>query len=166
MDEDKEVEIAARFWKALRSERTLMLGLAGARDGHMQPMTALLDGERDAGPLWIFSSRQVDLVKALGPGKEAAAHFVAKDHALFATIHGRLTPDDDKAVVDRLWNPFIAAWYPGGKSSPDLRLLRFDPGHAQIWLNENSLFAGVKLILGQDPRKEYADKVAEVDLAG
>lgn len=161
----KEAEIAASFWKALRSERTVMLGLTGANEGHTQPMTAILEGERDAGPVWIFSARNVDLVKALGTGKDAAAQFVAKDHSLFATIYGKLTPDDDKAVIDRLWNPFIAAWYRGGKSDPDLRLLRFDPRHAQIWLNENSVFAGIKMILGKDPRKEYADKVAEVDLA-
>lgn len=162
----KKAEIATRFWKALRSERTFMLGLAGSVDGHSQPMTALLEGKRDAGPVWVFSASEVDLVRALDTGKDAVAQFVARDHSLFATIHGRLALDTDRAVIDRLWNPFIAAWYPGGKSDPSLRLLRFDPGHAQIWLNENSVFAGIKLILGKDPRKEYADKVAEVDLAG
>jgi general stress protein 26 len=160
-----QAEIAAKFWKALRSERTVMLGLTGASDGHSQPMTAIVEGERESGPIWIFSARDVELVKALGMGKDAAAQFVARDHSLFATLSGRLTPDDDKVVIDRLWNPFIAAWYRGGKSDPELRLLRFDPDHAQIWLNENSVFAGIKMILGKDPRKEYADKVAEVDLA-
>jgi len=160
-----QAEIAATFWKALRSERTVMLGLTGTSDGHAQPMTAIVEGERESGPIWIFSARNVDLVKALGTGKNAAAQFVAKDHSLFATLSGRLTPDDDKVVIDRLWNPFIAAWYRGGKSDPDIRLLRFDPGHAQIWLNENSVFAGIQLILGKDPKKEYADKVAEVALA-
>jgi len=160
----KDAELAARFWKALRSDRTIMLGLAGARDGHMQPMTALL-GEHDAGPIWIFSARDVDLVRDLGSGKESALQFVAKDHELFATVHGRCTPDNDRAMIDRLWNSFIAAWYPGGKSDPELQLLRFDAGHGQIWLNENSVFAGIKLILGKDPKAEYADKVAEVDLA-
>lgn len=146
-----QAEIAATFWKALRSERTVMLGLTGASDGHAQPMTAIVEGERESGPIWIFSARKVDLVKALGTGKNAAAQFVAKDHSLFATLSGRLTPDDDKVVIDRLWNPFIAAWYRGGKSDPDIRLLRFDPGHAQIWLNENSVFARIQLILGKDP---------------
>ncbi len=162
----KEAEIAAKFWKALRSDRTIMLGLAGAEEGHAQPMTALLDGDGDAGPIWIFSAKDVDLVRALGKGKPAAAQFVAKDHGLFATFDGTLTPDNDPAVIDRLWNRFVAAWYEGGKSDPQLQLLRLDPGHAQVWLNENSLAAGIKLILGKNPRKEYADKVAEVKLAG
>ena len=46
-------------------------------------------------------------------------------------------------VPKMLWNPFVAAWYKGGKSDPALALLRFDPQQAQIWLNENSLFTGV-----------------------
>lgn len=161
----QDAEIAARFWKALRSDRTIMLGLVGAQDGHMQPMTALLQGERDAGPIWIFSATDVDLVRALGTGKEAALQFVAKDHELFATIYGRLVPDYDRAMIDRLWNTFVAARYRGGKSDPKVQLLRFDAGHGQIWLNDNSVFSLVKLMLGKDPKVEYADKVAEVDFA-
>ena len=64
-----------------------------------------------------------------------------------------LTPDNDPAVIDRLWNRFVAAWYEGGKSDPQLQLLRLDPGHAQVWLNENSLSAGIKLMLGKDPEE-------------
>jgi general stress protein 26 len=75
-------------------------------------------------------------------------------------------PDNDPAVIDRLWNPFVAAWYPGGKDDPELRLLRFDPESAQVWLNENSVFSALKLMLGRDPKQEYKDKVADVKLAG
>ena len=35
-------EIEAKFWKSLKSDRTLMLGLAGADEAHAQPMTAQL----------------------------------------------------------------------------------------------------------------------------
>ena len=29
-------------------------------------------------------------------------------------------------MIDRLWNPFVAAWFEG-KDDPKLQLLRFDP---------------------------------------
>lgn len=157
-----EAEMEARFWKALKSDRTLMLGLEGA--GHSQPMTAMLEEGRERGPIWIFTAKDTDIVRALGRGGRARAQFVAKDHDLFAALDGRLTPDNDRAVIDRLWNRFVAAWFEGGKDDPNLQLLRFDPQDAQIWLNENSLFAGVKLLLGSDPKKDYQDKVAEVRL--
>ncbi len=162
----KEAEIAAKLWKALRSDRTVMLGLAGIDEGHSQPMTAIADGEQDDGPLWFFTAKDVDLVQALGPGKPAVVHFAAKGHDLFATIHGELIRSNDREAINRLWSPFVATWYKGGKDDPKLQLLRFVPDRAQIWLNENNLFAAFKMMLGRDPRKEYSGKVAEIDLAG
>jgi hypothetical protein len=39
-----------------------------------------------------------------------------------------------------------------------------DAEHAEIWLDESSLLAGIKLLLGADPKEEYKDKVASVGL--
>lgn len=158
-----QAEIEAKFWKALKSDMTVMLGLTGREDGHAQPMTAQLDGER--GPIWFFSAKDVDLVEAMGTGAPAMLHFASKGHDLFASVEGRLVPDNNRETIDRLWNPFAAAWYEHGKDDPKLQLIRLDPSHAQIWLNENSMFAGVKMLLGVDPKKDYRDKVAEVNLA-
>jgi general stress protein 26 len=162
--ERKEDEIAATFWKALKSDRTVMLGLAGIEEGHSHPMTALLEGDEERGPLWFFTSKDTDLARSLGARHRAVAHFASKGHDVFASLHGELIADNDRAAVDRLWNRFIAAWFEGGKDDPKVQLLRFEPEHAQVWLNEHSLFAGVKLLLGQDPKQQYRDKVANVDL--
>jgi general stress protein 26 len=162
----REEDIAAKFWKALGSDRVVMLGLAGVEEGHSQPMTAQLDGDGDSGPLWFFTSKETDLVKSLGSRHRAVVHFAAKGHDVFASLHGELVADNDRVAIDRLWNRFVAAWFEGGRDDPKLQLLRFEPESAQVWLNENSLFAGAKMLLGKDPKKQYRDKVASVDLAG
>lgn len=156
------MELEEKFWKALKSDRTLMLGLDGVEDGHSRPMTA--QAEDDSAPIWFFTSRDSALVQHLGEGHRAIAAFASKGHDLFASIKGNLVVDTDRAVVERLWNPFVAAWYPGGKDDPTLSLLRLDAEHAEIWLNASSMLAGVKMLLGSDPRKDYKDKVADVDL--
>ena len=162
---DKEAELAARFWKKLKSDRTVMLGLAGIEDGHSQPMTAQVEDEDEGnGPVWFFSAKDTDFVKQLGEGRRAVAHFAAKDHELFASLDGALVPFNDRATIDRLWNPFVAAWYPGGKDDPKLQLLRMNPDRVQVWLNDSGVLAGVKLLLGRDPKKDYAGKVADVNL--
>lgn len=160
-------EIQAKFWKALRSDMTVMLGLAGIEDGHAQPMTAQFGGDEDRGPIWFFTSTETDLAQAIraGAGNPAIAQFVSKGHDLFASIHGALAIDNDRATIDRLWTPYAAAWFEGGKDDPKLQLLRFDPERAQIWLNGSSLMAGLKMLLGADPKQAYRDKVAEVSLA-
>ena len=162
-----EAELEAKFWKALKSDMTVLLGLAGgAQRGQAQPMTAQL-GERDGrGPIWFFTSSEADLVRDLGDGAPASLHFASKGHDLFASLEGRLVPDNDPATIDRLWNRFVAAWFEQGRDDPKLRLIRFDPESAQIWLNENSLFAGVKMMLGADAKREFKDKVADTNLGG
>ncbi|HVK80132.1 MAG TPA: pyridoxamine 5'-phosphate oxidase family protein [Verrucomicrobiae bacterium] len=160
-----EADIREKFWKALKSDRTIMLGVAGSRE-HSQPMTAQLDADNPSSPLWIFSSKDTHLVQAIGAGQRGMAQFVSKGHDLFACIEGELTLDNNRTIIERLWNPYVAAWYEGGKDDPKLQLIRFDVDHAQVWLNESSLFAGVKLLLGADPKKEYADQTADVDLRG
>jgi general stress protein 26 len=157
-----QAEIEAKFWKALKSDRTVMLELEGVENAHPRPMTAQFDGNRS--PIWFFTSIESKLVAGSREGARAIATFVAKDHDLFATMHGTLNRDRDRATIDRFWNRFVAAWFPGGKDDPKLALLRFDAESAEIWLDDSSLLAGIKMLLGADPKEEYKDKVAEVSL--
>ena len=62
------------------------------------------------------------------------------------------------------WNRYIAAWYQGGKDDPKLALLRLHPERAEIWLDASSLVAGIKMLLGADPKADYKGRVAELRL--
>jgi general stress protein 26 len=157
-----ELELQEKFWKALKSDMTVMLGLAGVDEGHTRPMTAQLDG--DGGPIWFFTSTESELVKQVDATHRAVATFASKGHDVFAAIHGDLVVDNDRAVIDRLWNRFVAAWYEHGKDDPKLALLRFDAERAEIWKDGSSLWAGIKMLLGSDPKQDYKDNVAEVTL--
>jgi len=157
-------ELEAKFWKALKSDMTMMLGLDGVEDGHARPMTAQFEGER--GPIWFFTARDNAIVQRIGRGNRAIATFTSNGHDLFATLHGRLSVDTDRAVIDRLWNRFVAAWYEHGKDDPKLVLLRLDPESAEIWLDASSMLAGIKMLLGAgDPKEDYKDNIAKVRLA-
>ena len=158
-------ELEAKFWKALKSDMTLMLGLEGSKDATLRPMTAQLHGD-DGGPIWFFTARDTELVQGLGAGEssKAIATFASKGHELFATVHGKLTLDNDRAMIDKLWNRFVAAWFDKGKDDPKLALLRFDTEQAEIWLDGSSLVAGIKMLLGFDPKEDYKDHVAKVAL--
>lgn len=154
-------DLEEKLWKALKSDRTLMLGIDGVEDGHSRPMTAIV--EDGSGPIWFFTGKPNGVVEHLQQNRRAIAAFSSKGNDLFASIHGALSVSNDRATIDRLWNPFIAAWFEG-KDDPKLVLLRFDPEHAEVWLNENNLLAGVKMLFGVDPKQDYKDKVADVDL--
>jgi general stress protein 26 len=154
-------ELEDKFWKALKSDMTVMLGVNGVDDGHARPMTAQLDGKH--GPIWFFTATDSALTRHLGSDSRAICTFASKDHEVFATVHGTIVLDNDRAVVERLWNPFVAAWYEG-KDDPKLALLRLNPDQGEIWLDASSVIAGIKMLFGADPKKDYRDNVAKVDL--
>ena len=157
-----DAEIEAKFWKELKSAPFIMLGLDGARDGYTQPMTAQFEG--DQGPLWFFTTKDNGLVQALGQSHRAIATYVSKGHDLFATIHGELAVDNDRATIDRLWNPHVEAWFEGGKNDPKLTLLRLNTENAKLWLGGSSIGAAITRLFGRDPKQVYEGKTAEVTL--
>lgn len=164
-----EQDIKAKFWKSLKSDMTMFLGLAEGEDGHARPMTAQFDDEGQDGdiyhgPIWFFTSTDNHLYQEITNGSRAMAHFTSKGHDLWATIHGSLSQSHDRAVIDRLWNRFVASWYEGGKDDPKLALIRLDPESAEIWIDASSMIAGLKMLLGMDPKEDYKDKVAKVAL--
>ena len=159
MTDDAKIE--ARFWKALASERVVMLGVDGVEDGFARPMIVQIDQERS--PLWFFTSSENHIVAALAQGRRAIATFAAKGE-LYASMQGSLSLSQDRATIDKLWNPQVAAWYEHGKDDPKLRLLRFDAERAEIWLDGSSFVAGIKSLLGVDPKIDNKDEQASVAL--
>lgn len=163
-----EAEIKAKFWKALKSDMTMFLGLAEGDDGHARPMTAQLEdagyvGDEYTGQIWFFTSTDNHLYQQITDGSRAMAHFTSKGHDVWATVHGSLSTSQDPAIIDRLWNRFVAAWF-DGKDDPKIALIRLDTENAEIWIDASSIVAGVKMLLGIDPKKDYKGKVAEVEL--
>ena len=68
-------ELETKFWKAVDSDRTMMLGLDGVDGGHTRPMTAQIEDGK--GPIWFFSSNDSDLVGKLQSARRAFAAFSA-----------------------------------------------------------------------------------------
>ncbi len=72
---------------------------------------------------------------------------------------------NDRATIDRLWDPIVAEWYEG-KDDPKLALVEFDVENAKIWKSdvEGFLKPAFNKLLGRKPEAGMKEKVAEVTL--
>jgi general stress protein 26 len=122
------------------------------------------DEDRERSCLWFFTANDHEFTRALGQSNRGMAAYSAKDHGLFASLRGTLVIDNDKATIDRLWNPIVAEWY-GGKDDPKLALVRFDLDDAKIWLSDIGGFLkpAFNKLFGRKPEAGMKEKVAEVD---
>jgi general stress protein 26 len=172
-DQDNDVRLTKAFWKAIDDSPFMMLGLEGVEDDQTCPMTAQVDVPEggdgvDGGPIYFFASKSEGVGHKLTSSARAVAAYAAKGHTLFAHVHGTLSPSNDRAVIDRLWNPFVASWFKDGKNDPDLLLLRFDTERATIWeADKGSTLkaAALKALFKVDPGSEHSkDHKADVTL--
>ena len=85
-----EAEITAKFWKSIKSDRTMMVGLAGVGECLAQPLTAQLDDGHDEGPIYFFTAKDSDLVQDMGGRHAATAYFAGKGHRRAARRRGRI----------------------------------------------------------------------------
>lgn len=130
-----QAEAEDKLWEALEDTRTGMLGLVGGAPQHFQPMTGFDD--REGRCLWFFTRDDTDLLKDVAAGNDDAMYtLVTKKTDLYACLGGRLSISNDRSVVDRFWNPVVAAWYPEAKDDPRLRLVRFNLEDARVWIND------------------------------
>ena len=100
-------------------------------DGHMhaRPMAVaeLLDGS-DA-----YLVTGLDSPKVAEIGANPAVTLVFQSSNRFASVSGRATVVRDRALVDRLWKEGWKVWFPGGKTDPNLALLRFAAENGEYW---------------------------------
>lgn len=151
-------DIKQTFWKALADSPYVMVGMTGERAHHI-PMNAQLDKDANSA-FWFFTATD----NRLAGGGPAMAQFASKGHDLFACISGTLRHETDRAVLDRLWNNGIAAWYEGGKNDPKLVLLRFDLEDAEIWTADPGIKGMFKLATGMTMKEGDLGEQAEVAL--
>lgn len=153
---DKE-EIKKTLWKKMADSPFLMVGLEG--DGqHSEPLTAQLD-EDQVDTIFFFTGKD----NRVAGGGRAMAQFVSKGHDFFACLSGTISQDNDPAMIDKLWNKYVEAWFDGGRDDPNLALIRFDIDSAEAWETDMSLTGKLKLLFGGDIKSGEAGSHAKLE---
>ncbi|AZB64254.1 general stress protein [Cereibacter sphaeroides] len=124
----------AALWKQLGKLRAGMLGVEGSGQ-HMQPMSHHCD--EAAAKLWFLTKRSTDLFRAIGPSSTAHFCIIAHDEDFHACLSGHIAEETDRAKLDEMWNPVVAAWFEG-KNDPDLVMVSVKLRSAAIWASTSS----------------------------
>src|SRR3546814_5473535 len=119
-------KLKEQLWKKLSVGPFMMVCLSNTHS-HSEPLTAQLDRDQ-VDTIFFFIGKD----NRLAQGGPAMAQFVSKGQDFFACLSGRVLIDNDRAMIDKLWSKPVEAWFPGGKTDPNLALLRFDIDEAEI----------------------------------
>ena len=128
-----------KIWKMIKD---IQVGMLVTLDGEMpraRPMH-LVQKEYD-GKLWFFTRRSAEKVSETNRDHDVCLSFSDQDKGVYVSLSGTANLTDDRELIEKYWNPFVAAWFTDGKDDPDIALLEIDVQMGEHWkATENKAF--------------------------
>lgn len=143
-----EHENREKLWELIKDVRFAMI--SHQTETHAQPMT-MLNSERmdeDQNVYFILKDTN-DIVQAVEAGRNQLGLAFSKpsdDIYVSISAHGEISTD--RALIDKLWNPWAENWF-DGKDDPSVRVLVAKAVSAEYWnVTDNKVTHLLKVLKG------------------
>ena len=154
---EEGIEKIASLIKDIRIAMLTSVGEDGAL--HSRPMAT--QEKPFTGELLFLTREHSGKVNEIRHDAEVNLTYVDAKHT-FLTMSGRASIENDRALIDELWNPMYKAWFSEGKEDPEIRILRVSVERAEYWdAPSNALVRHAKILAravsgGKTPVGEHA----------
>ncbi|MCK4086226.1 pyridoxamine 5'-phosphate oxidase family protein [Acinetobacter radioresistens] len=146
-----EHENREKLWELIKDVRFAMIShQTETHEIHAQPMT-MLNSERmdeDQNVYFILKDTN-DIVQAVEAGRNQLGLAFSKpsdDIYVSISVHGEISTD--RALIDKLWNPWAENWF-DGKDDPSVRVLVAKAVSAEYWnVTDNKVTHLLKVLKG------------------
>lgn len=163
---DTPTNTRENLYELLKDFHNAMM-LVRSDDAHMhgRPM-AIAKLEENAG---IFFITSIDSPKIADIQANANVTLTFQNASQFASLSGRATVEQDKAMIADLWKEPMKLWFPKGKEDPAICLIHFTPEDGEYWNNAGAqglkyAFEAVKAYVKGETAKTDDMQHAKVDL--
>ncbi|HXH29291.1 MAG TPA: pyridoxamine 5'-phosphate oxidase family protein [Bacteriovoracaceae bacterium] len=101
---------------------------------HSRPMaTQDMSKSEFEGTLWFFSRKHSMKNHSIEMDQHVNLAYANPDKQQYISISGRARITEDKAMMKKLWNPLLKAWFPEGLEDPEISLIGVQIESAEIW---------------------------------
>lgn len=107
-----------------------------AKDGTLfsRPMATLeVDTENFQGDLWFFTQLESPKVKEIGQHQQINLAYSDPENQRYASVSGMASISQNRAMIEKLWNPLFQTWFPQGLQDPSLALIHVEVTKAELW---------------------------------
>ena len=154
------------LYELLKNFDTAMM-IVRSNDAHIhgRPMAiALLQKNAE-----IFFFTRIDSPKIADIQANSTVTLTFQSSSQFASLSGRATVEQDKAMIDELWKEPLKLWFPKGKDDPAICLIHFSPEDGEYWNNAGAqglkyALEAVKAYVKGETAKTDEVQHAKVDL--
>ncbi len=121
-----------------------------------RPMTALeVD---DDGNLWFFSGLSSEKNKAIERDSQVQLFFAHPPKGSYMIVNGHADILTDRHKIEDLWSPTEEIWFKGGKSDPNISVIKVTPKNAYFWDSEGNQMVNIfKMVVSVITGKNLID---------
>ncbi|WP_348265158.1 pyridoxamine 5'-phosphate oxidase family protein [Telmatobacter sp. DSM 110680] len=99
------------------------------------------------GSVWFLTAHDSRKVGEIADNDHVSLIYADPGNASYVTVKGHGYVSHDKQKIHELWNPMYQAWFPGGESDPQIRVLRVDVTEAEYWeANDSKIIRSIKYL--------------------
>ena len=125
-----------KIWKMIKDIKVGMLVTLNNDTPHARPMHLVQD-EYD-GTLWFFTRRSAEKVFEMESDHDVCLSFSDQEDGVYVSLSGKANLTDNRELIEKYWNPFVAAWFPDGKDDPDVTLMEIKVQMGEHWKAKES----------------------------
>ena len=125
-----------KVWGFIKDIRTGMLTTQHGPELRSRPMHLVQD--KYDGTLWFFTDLESEKVFEVEGDNDVCIAFADPQADTYVSLTGSGRISEDKSLIDKFWNPFVAAWFPEGKDSPKVGLLEIKVQKGEHWNSDNN----------------------------
>ena len=90
------------------------------------------------GDLWFFTSAKTHKIEEIEKDNRVNVSYAAPESNTYVSVSGTAEVVKDQAKIDEYWSDILKAWFPEGKNTPDLVLLKVNVEQAEYWDSSSS----------------------------
>ena len=125
-----------KIWNLIKDIKTGMLTTLHGKELRARPMVLVQD-EYD-GTLWFYTDLESEKVMEVEKDHDVCVTFADPDNQVYVSLTGIGRPTRDKALINKYWNNFVAAWFPEGKDSANVGMLEIKVQKGEHWDSDSS----------------------------
>lgn len=131
-----------RAWQLINDISFCMLVSRSGDRLTSRPMSHIAKGEE--GRIYILTSTSTDVYDGIRQHSEVLLT-LTDGSSKFVSLSAEASLDDNRGLINRLWNPGAQAFWPEGPDDRDVVAIVLAPGDCEYWDGPGSVISAVKL---------------------
>ncbi len=111
--------------------------------GHLRSRPMQTQDVEFDGDLWFFTSSKTHKTEEIEKDNRVNVSYAAPDSNTYVSVSGTAEIVKNREKIDEYWSDILKAWFPEGKDSPDLVLLKVKVEQAEYWDSSSSTIVQV-----------------------